>query len=55
MENHKATFYLRNINDTVVTIPTVIKLFGLDKKWFNGTMTHYLYWHFVILINNDLV
>ena len=55
IENHKAIFYLRNINNSVVTIPTVLKFFALDKKWFNGTMTHYVYWHFVILINNDLV
>ena len=55
MENHKATFHLRNMHNMVVTISTVIKLFALDMKFFNGTMNHYLYWHFVIVINNDLI
>ena len=42
MENLKAIFYLRNIHNIIVTISTVIKLFALDIKWFDGTINHYL-------------
>ena len=38
IENLKATFYLHNIYIVVVTISTVIKLFALDIKWFDGTI-----------------
>ena len=42
MENLKVTFYLRDIRNVVFTISTVIKLFALDIKWFDGTINHYL-------------